>query len=117
MAGILTRGIMAARDAGVCFSGLHVWIGPHISESKYEVSEELIRDFLTRHGGVGKFHRARNLDLGKLNALQARLAGIPEELVHTSELCTFSNPDLFPSYRRDGRCNGQVLTIVYPLGK
>jgi polyphenol oxidase len=93
--------------------------GPSIGACCYEVGEELVEAF--RSEGFG--HEAErwfsrrpgeglHLDLWTANQDQLVAAGVPASQVHLSRLCTASHPDLFPSYRRDGKGTGRVAAVI-----
>ncbi len=109
---IVQKTIDLALRRGIDSIDLHCWIGPHIQGDTYEVSPELIAKFRDRFGKLGIFSHDRLLDLGRLNTLQAMECGVPEAQIHSCGLCTYSMPDRFPSYRRDGECRGQIYTAV-----
>ena len=45
-------------------------------------------------------------------------AGIPGDSVHVAPWCTFCEPELFFSYRRDGAAAGRQLSLIGPpLGR
>ena len=77
-------------------------IGPSIGSCCYEVSEELIEQFVTRFDGYSRdqfIQGERLLDLPKLNLLELTRLGISE--VEILPYCTRCS-DQFYSYRREG---------------
>jgi YfiH family protein len=98
-------------------------IGPSISAARYEVGEDVRRTFAASGCSPGQLARwfadgdrpahwrfdgwqsARDL-------LEA--AGVPTAQIHAAELCTASLPDLFCSYRRDGKRAGRVAGAIRP---
>lgn len=110
--GAVVETIAAAVACGVDAAALRVWIGPCISGDVYEVSEKLADSFSARFAEFSGFRNGRLLDLGALNRLQALRAGVQAENVLVSGQCTLSNPDVFPSFRRDGECRGQIYTAA-----
>ena len=86
-------------------------IGPSISGSHYEVTEELIREFSrvfspeemeTIAVQTDEFHYL--LDLWAACWFSLRQAGLKEENIHFSGLCTYENwQELFSHRRRGGR--------------
>jgi len=99
-----------AEDIGVA-------MGPAIGACCYAVGEMVIgplknitpqwERYLTPSGD-GK----AKLDLSALNRRQIEDAGIPEGNIHTVELCTACNEDLFFSYRRDGIGTGRMISGI-----
>lgn len=116
------RGTMEAISATMAFSmtmlgarqrQLSGWIGPRIDGSRYEVSEDLIRDFVREHGHLGRFADGRFLDLPALNRAQLAGAGmVPSSLVD-SGLCTVELNARFPSHRCEGAQRGRIYTVAY----
>jgi YfiH family protein len=89
-------------------------LGPCIGSCCYEVGEELREPFgedaahVFRPAGGGRPH----LDLRAANARQLARAGLrPEAIAHVEE-CTRCSPGLYPSYRRDGRGAGRMISFV-----
>jgi YfiH family protein len=91
-------------------------IGPAIGPECYEVDEPVMgpvretfpfwREAAFSRGG-GKW----SLDLAKLNWLELVTAGLHEGNVHSLGMCTRCNPDLFYSFRREGR-TGRMLSVI-----
>jgi hypothetical protein len=52
-----------------------------------------------------------SLDLVKLNRAELIQAGLPEINVYSFGLCTSCNPDMFYSFRREGR-TGRMLSVI-----
>ena len=113
---ILQRALQLALDTGSQPRDLWVWLGPHIRRDRYEVSPEIMTSFRERFGHLGEIGRGRNLDLTAVNRLQALDLGIPAAQIGDCGQCTLERKDLFPSYRRDGECRGQIFTglILHP---
>jgi YfiH family protein len=93
-----------------------VAIGPSIGPCCYQVGEELLGAF----GPDGRrwfYHLggAWMLNLWKANRDQLLEAGLKSENVHTSELCTAMHPELFDSYRRDGKNAGRLAAAIRPI--
>lgn len=92
-------------------------ISPAIGACCYEIGEEVIEklyqvmkepEMFIKLGRSGKYM----LDLKLLNAKLLKEAGIQEEKVAVSSHCTFCNPDLFFSYRRDGGFAGRMMSLI-----
>ena len=115
---ILERTLQLALDTGSRPGDLWVWMGPHIRREHYQVSPDLLADFHQRFGHLADIGVGRQLDLTAVNTLQAETAGVPPEQIADCGLCTFARQDLYPSYRRDGECRGQIFTglILPPTG-
>jgi len=110
-----------AREFGTRPADLVVAHGPSIGACCYVVGEEPVTAF--RDGGfdesLGRWFsldadgRLR-LDLWTANRDQLVAAGVPAESIHLSALCTASHPEVFPSYRRDGKGTGRIAAVIRP---
>ncbi len=91
---------------------LWVYLSASIGWPRYEVGEEVadqFPDFFLRPGNQeDKFF----LDVKGFVFAQALAAGITNEHVTGSSYCTFDEPDLFYSYRRDGAQSGRMLSLI-----
>ncbi|PKF61212.1 peptidoglycan editing factor PgeF [Psychromonas sp. psych-6C06] len=91
-----------------------VWLGPCIGKKSFEVGSEVREQFM-QHDARAKYafsvYQDRYLaDLHQLARL--RLAPFQVAEISASEHCTFTEPDLFYSYRRDGK-TGRMATVIY----
>lgn len=91
-------------------------IGPSIGPKVYEVGPELVKQFSERYGQE-HISKIPNSDKGLLNLWSVNKqilieSGIPEKQVEVAEICTFSNPELFYSARRDGVKTGRLATGI-----
>lgn len=90
-----------------------VAIGPSISVKRYEVGEEVAQsvketlgdreDLIRKNETAGKYL----FDLSHANKLQAIEEGVPKTQIEIAGICTFSNPGLFFSARRQGQRSGR----------
>jgi polyphenol oxidase len=92
---------------------LRVAIGPHIGVCCYEVGEDVVAAMphpaaIERRTDWPKHH----LNLAAANRMQLVEAGISEQHIETSSLCTKCREDLFHSYRRDGKRMGHLLSVI-----
>ena len=104
-AGIVARGAAAvgATDAA---------IGPGIGPCCYEVGPEVLDVFAELGEGIAD---GRMLDLPEVARRLLAQAGV--EQVESADLCTFCNPDLFFSHRRDhGHTGRQAGLDLAPRG-
>jgi YfiH family protein len=107
------RGLLAGivRNA-VCSLGggaLAAALGPGIGPCCYEVGDEVAVPFRERYG-EDVVHGGR-LDLWSAAERALRAAGVAD--VHRTDLCTFCNPQLFFSHRRDAGKTGRQGMIVH----
>jgi polyphenol oxidase len=101
-------------------------IGPSIGACCYEVGAELIDAFLAAghaRRDVDRWFMTRangakpRLDTWAANRDQLMMAGVLEENIHISGLCTASNVDLFPSYRVEKENTGRLVGVIKAKGK
>jgi YfiH family protein len=108
---------------GVPPSRLAVAIGPCISRDRYEVGPEVAAEVARAHADVavptgsvtpGRGDRA-HLDVAAYNRALLIRRGLRPDRILDAALCTASRPDLFPSYRRDGKGAGRIVTGIVRL--
>ena len=105
------RGLLAGiveRGASALGGRLAAAIGPGIGPCCYEVGEDVANPFRKRFGAEVT-HDGR-LDLWSSAERALRAAGVSE--IERTDLCTFCNPDLFFSHRRDAGVTGRQGMIV-----
>ncbi|MHC4938627.1 MAG: polyphenol oxidase family protein [Planctomycetota bacterium] len=94
-------------------------IGPTVGLERYPVGPEVPAAFVKHrswaknyvHHLDGQLH----LDLAGINRHFLREAGIPDKNIETCRLCTYDNPDLLHSYRREGAgCGHHGLIAGFP---
>jgi YfiH family protein len=88
-------------------------IGPHNAVCCYEVGEEVVEaindpEVFLRRPEWAKPH----FDQASANKKQLLEAGVHENQITVSNLCTQCRADLFFSYRREGRHAGRMLSII-----
>ncbi|HWF43635.1 MAG TPA: peptidoglycan editing factor PgeF [Candidatus Kapabacteria bacterium] len=89
---------------------IFAFIGASASREKYEVGLDVATLFEEKHLVElqgGKYL----LDVKGANLDQLVFAGIPEEHIEVSPLCTISDERLH-SYRRDGKRSGRMLAVI-----
>lgn len=105
---------------GVPPSRLAAAIGPCISRDRYEVGPEVAAEVARAHADVavppgsvmpGRGDRA-HLDVAAFNRALLVHRGVRPDRILDAALCTASRPDLFPSYRRDGKGAGRMVTGI-----
>lgn len=100
-------------------------IGPAISQSRYEVGEEVIERF--RENGFdlsdkAVFYREKSsgrcyLDLKEINRRMLVRLGVPEASIEKSDFCTFDKQELFFSARRQTVHSGRMLSGIMRKGR
>lgn len=123
--GLVVGTVPAALDAmasrGASRAAIVAAIGPAISVAHYEVGAEVIEAF--REAGLEPVHRSAaetgtkpHLDLAATAREVLRRGGIEGDRVDVLPCCTFSQPDRFFSYRRDGARSGRLAAAIEPRG-
>lgn len=89
-------------------------IGPCISVRHFEVGEDVRDVFAPLFGDSVIETRGGRLyvDLNKACALDMTGAGLKPENISDSALCTYANPELFYSHRRDKGRTGAMAALV-----
>ncbi|MBR0373858.1 MAG: peptidoglycan editing factor PgeF [Mogibacterium sp.] len=103
---------------------LYAMIGPCISIKYFECDRDVIDEveemtcdtYLTYYYNefTGKYH----VSLAGLNRQVLKCAGVPAEHIDMEDKCTYGNPDLYFSHRRDGMARGgqQALLMLRETG-
>ena len=108
---ILTETLQTLKKRfNISFEEVIAYIGPCISRKNYEVSKDVYDLFRAEAKEIrgGKYY----VDLRNDNYLQLTELGLKKENIEVSEYCTFGNPELFHSYRRDKGNSGRMLGII-----
>jgi YfiH family protein len=113
-AGIAGRAVEKFRERfGIPAGELLAAIGPHNAACCYEVGADVVERFgdrepFTPAKQTGKWF----MDLALANRRQLERAGVPGDRIAASTLCTRCRPDLFFSYRREGKRAGRLFSII-----
>jgi hypothetical protein len=108
---ILTETLMTLKKMfNINYAGVIAYIGPCISLKNYEVSKDVYDLFGNEVKEIrdDKFY----VDLRRDNFLQLTELGVKPENIEITEFCTYGNPELFHSYRRDKDKSGRMLGII-----
>ncbi|MEM7469512.1 MAG: peptidoglycan editing factor PgeF [Pseudomonadota bacterium] len=93
---------------------LTVWLGPRISQARYEVGLDLIDKFTAAdkryEAAIQQVNNHYFLDLAEIALSQLQQKGV--EAVHDCRLCTFEQEADFFSYRRDG-ITGRFASLIW----
>jgi YfiH family protein len=98
-------------------ANLHAAVFPCIGASVFEVGDEVAAALAAAVGSAQVVQRGAakpHVDLALCGRLQLVRAGLLDEHVETVSGCTFSEPDRFFSYRRDGGVTGRHLAAIVP---
>lgn len=88
-----------------------VSIGPHIGPCCYTVSKERSQLFdpSCSYNNDGVWH----VDIGLANKIQLMDAGVDEDSIELSLVCTSCQSDIFYSYRKDSKeLSGRILAVI-----
>jgi polyphenol oxidase len=92
---------------------LVVSIGPHIGVCCYEVGDDVVETISNPAEFESRPEWPKpHLNLASANRQQLLDAGVPEQRIEISTLCTRCRADLFHSYRRDGKAMGHMLSVI-----
>lgn len=100
-AGIVERALSLLRGEPV-----QAAIGPGISAARYEVGPEVPAAF---DGTADRHYSGRHLDLAGI--IRDKLAGV--ERIETVTGCTYDQPELYFSHRRDGAPSGRQAGVIW----
>lgn len=89
---------------------IYVYMGPSISQSNYQVGEEVAELFDKKYLMIkeNNFY----LDVSLVNFDMLLDFGIPKNQIQKSSICTYEMKELFHSYRRDGEKSGRTLGVI-----
>jgi len=95
---------------------LLVWLGPAIGSSKFEVGHDVYEAFVGKHAEAARAFTAKNeekwlANLYELARLRLQLLGV--NAIYGGEYCTYSQDDLFYSYRRDNGTTGRMASVIW----
>jgi len=93
------------------------WVGPSISQSAFEVGNEVREQFLAVDSADQKyFARKGDRYMADLPGLVlARLRRCEIAFAAASGCCTYSDPGRWFSHRRQGRC-GRMASLIWLAG-
>ena len=112
-AGVLEAAIAAMR---IPPANILAWLGPAIGPQVFEVGADVFAAHCDNDAGAARCfvpHRQGKwlADLGALARRRLTRAGVAS--IHGGGRCTFSEPDAFYSYRRDGARAGRMATLIW----
>lgn len=103
------------QEYGTKIENIKVYIGPHIRQCCYEVSEELKEKFLDKTKiDVNELFNGRNLSMERCILEDLRSLKIEEDNIYTINLCTYCEEEIkLFSYRKSVGTYGRLFTFVY----
>jgi YfiH family protein len=118
VAGVVDAAVARLRSTCLDDSALVAAIGPHISQEAFEVSEQVAAELEAASPALGVvdrgYGRRPRVSLRQIIRAQLRRAGLNPGAVEDVSGCTVRQPELFFSYRRDGRFSGRHLAAIVP---
>jgi YfiH family protein len=115
--GVVPQAIAALRAEISAAGELVAAIGPHISVSSFEVSPEVCAELAAASNAVGVVQHGSgrpHVDLRRIVRAQLSQAGLAEHAIDDVFGCTWAEPELFFSFRRDGPRSGRHLSAIVP---
>ncbi len=111
-AGLARKTAEAMIECGARIESLEAWIAPGICAMNYEVGTELVGKFQAVFPDARVTPNGTHLDLSAVATHQLLRAGIAPNHITDSGRCTFAEPQIFHSYRREGPKAGRLLTLI-----
>ena len=100
-------------DFGSNPTDILVGIAPSIQKCCYEVDENVAQHFFNTPQGFSKKGDKYMLDLPYINKEQLLSAGVQEEHIEMSNICTACHVEDFFSYRKENGCSGRFMSLIY----
>lgn len=113
--GIIEKSISAiCSELNIASNNLLVWLGPCIGKDAFQVGDEVRAQFIAENAqAAAAFTCYQDRYLADLHQLaRLRLAPFKVAEITASEHCTYSEPELFYSYRRDGE-TGRLASLIW----
>ena len=103
------------QEYGTRIENIKVYIGPHIRQCCYEVSEELKERFLDKTKiDENELFNGRNLSMDRCILEDLRSLKIEEDNIYTINLCTYCEEEIkLFSYRKSVGTYGRLFTFAY----
>lgn len=96
---------------------LLVWLGPAISQQAFEVGNEVHEQFLAIDTQAEQAFilsaRPHHWLADIYQLAKQRLQSIGIKAIYGGEYCTYQQPELFYSYRRDGALSGRMASLIW----
>ena len=114
----LANGILEAtvQSMGVQAESIMAWFGPAISIQHFEVGPEVREQFVTHDSGSSQAFIPGVGDRWFANLYtlaRRRLEQLGIHDVYGGKYCSYAQPELFYSYRRDGTQSGRMASIIW----
>jgi hypothetical protein len=116
--GAVSEGIAALRRAAGHDGDLVAAVGPHITGRAFEVSEEVAAELDGASRADGVIDRGvgpkPHVHLVRIARAELAAAGVAADSIDVVPGCTYSDPEDFFSFRRDGKRSGRHLAAIVP---
>lgn len=93
-------------------SGLLAWLGPAIGPDAFEVGADVVTQFPQHPDCVLESENQGKFLLNLYQVARQKLCSLGVNQIYGGEYCTFSQDELFFSYRRDGQ-TGRMASLVW----
>jgi hypothetical protein len=87
-------------------------VAPSIGRCCYEVGEEVAKHFFTDSNAYTQKEDKFMLDLPYINKIQLLKAGLQEENIEMSGICTACEVEDYFSYRKEQGCSGRFMSMI-----
>ena len=104
------------KDYGCNSNNIKAYIGAHIRQCCYEVSEELKEKFIDKKNNISKdkLFKGRNLSMEEFIVDDIKNAGINDNNIFSLGLCTYCTKDIdLFSYRKSEGDYGRLFSFVF----
>jgi len=117
LSGVLKKAVTEMIKRGGDVTKMAASLGPAISGSCYEIEKDVAGLFEKEFSNTAPFLKRKSetkwlLDLAELNRVHLLDLGVRPERIDRIDLCTHCRGDLFPSYRRDGKGAGRMVSFI-----
>ncbi|MFQ6678168.1 MAG: peptidoglycan editing factor PgeF [Fidelibacterota bacterium] len=107
---IVTNTIWEMERIGSHVHDITALIGPSIQQCCFEIGPEVAVKFPTRYLTKGKNDRSF-LDLSGVIQSELEQLGLKKNQINLQSKCTCCHPELFHSYRRNGKLAGRMIAL------
>jgi len=87
-------------------------VAPSIGKCCYEVDWNVSKNFQNIPDAYSEKGEKQMLDLPHINKVQLLEAGLTEQHIEMSNICTACQVDSYFSYRREAGCSGRFMSII-----
>ncbi len=109
---IVAATVKAMARVGARPERLRAYVGPCISAERFEVGEEVARQFSKKHVVRRAAWPRPHVDLKAAIAAQILQGGVPAEQTEVSPRCTAAEPGDFFSHRATGGTTGRMMGLI-----